>query len=463
MTHRHRIRYPRAGAVLAFALFLVAAPATPAGFQVMTQGARAMGMGLAWTAVTDDPTAIFYNPAGLGWMSHYEGTLGGALLTRTSSEFQGANPYPGTDTTEHYQNQSFLLPQAYGVVPLTKELNFGLGSFAPYGLGLRWKNPEVFTGAAGTSPVSGTSFSGRFISQNAVVKTIDTNAVFSYRLLPELSIAAGAVYRFSKVQLERNQAAINPFTNAFVDVTHIKLNSDLLDNHGWGWNAALMFKPVEMLSIGASYRSKITITYDATGKFTQRPTGNAAFDAAVNASLVAQGILAHAGDTSGTHAATATLEFPATANMGAAVILLDKRLTVSFDADWTKWTSFKSLDITFPDLPTVSIHRQDLWHDSWAFRGGVEYKVTKNWAVRGGYYYDQTPQPVIDAGPILADNNRDAFTLGFGYNTEKWGVDIGDVYLKVRKLDTTGGNTDHFFGTFKETANIFAINFRLAL
>jgi hypothetical protein len=70
---------------------------------------------------------------------------------------------------------------------------------------------------------------------------------------------------------------------------------------------------------------------------------------------------------------------------------------------------------------------------------------------------------VIDAGPILADSTRDAVSIGFGYNTEKWGVDIGDVYLKLHKLDTTGGNNDRFYGTYKEAANVFAINFRLAL
>ena len=51
------------------------------------------------------------------------------------------------------------------------------------------------------------------------------------------AVAVGADYRVSKVQLERNQAAINPFTNSVVDVAHIKLNSDITDNHGWGWNA----------------------------------------------------------------------------------------------------------------------------------------------------------------------------------------------------------------------------------
>ena len=417
----------------------------------MTQGAKAMGMGLAFTAVADDPSAIFYNPAGLGWMTHYEASVGASILSRTTGDFQGANPYPGASTTEHYQKQSFLLPTIYAVAPLTQELNFGLGVFAPYGLGVRWQNPEVFTGAAGTSPVSSSSFSGRFISQNAVVQSTDLNPVLSYKVLPQLAIAVGADLRFSKVQLERNQAAINPFTNSVVDVAHIKLNGDLTSNHGWGWNAGILFKPVDMLSLGVSYRSKIKINYDETVRFTQRTTGNAAFDALVAAQL-----------PTGSHKATTSIEFPSTLNIGAAVNVLDSRLTVSAEADWTQWTSFKALDVVFPDLPTLGIHRQDLWHDSWAYRAGIQYKLTKQFAVRAGYYYDKTPQPLIDAGPILADNNRNAYTIGFGYNTDRWGVDIGDVYVKVKDRDTRSGNTDNFSGVYKEAVNVGSINFRFA-
>jgi long-chain fatty acid transport protein len=437
VTHRHRIRFPGLGAILALAVFLMAAPAYPSGFQIMTQGAKAMGMGLAFTAVADDPTAVFYNPAGMGWMSHYEGSAGGSILTRTSGDFQGANPYPGSGTTEHLKKQNFLLPTVYGVAPLTKELNFGIGVYAPYGLGLHWENPNTWT--------------GRFISQNAVIQSSDINASFSYRLIPELSIAAGGVFRLSKVQLERDQAAINPFTNSVADVAHIKLNSDLLSNHGWGWNAALMFKPVDMLSLGVSYRSKVTINYDATAKFTQRLTGNPAFDAAVAASL-----------PQGNHAATTTITFPSTVNIGAAVHLLDKALTLSAEADWTEWSRFKTLDVVFPDLPTLGIHRNTNWTNSWAYRGGIQYMVTKEFAVRGGYYYDKTGQPLMDAGPILSDSNRNVYTAGFGYNTERWGVDVGALYIKFKDRDTRSGNADNFFGVYREAAVVGGINLRLA-
>jgi long-chain fatty acid transport protein len=446
--HRERSRFPRLGAMLALAILLVASPAYPSGFQLMSQGARAAGMGLAFSAVADDPTAVFYNPAGLSWQDTTEVSIGGSLVSRLTGEFQGSNPYPGP-VTEHEQKQSFFLPTVYANIPvIANKINVGFGVYAPYGLGFRWQNAEVFTGTPGSSPVSTSeSFSGRFVAQNTFIETLDLNPVASFRVLPELALAVGLDFRFSKVMLEQNQAAINPFTNSIVDVAHVKLNSDLTDNHGWGFNAGLMFKPVDTISVGVGYHSHITVDYSGTATFKQRPSGNAALDAIVASELPA-----------GSESATTTIKFPANLNLGIAVRPMPA-LTIAAQADWTEWSTFKSLDIVFAD-PALSIHRQNDWKDAWAYRGGVEYKVTTEMAVRAGYYYDKTPQPAADVGPLLADSTRDAFTFGFGYNTERWGVDIADIYIKFHKRDATSPNTDNFYGTYKETANVGSVNFR---
>jgi long-chain fatty acid transport protein len=446
-----RFRFHRVTAPLAVLAFLVAAPAYPAGFQVMTQDAKAMGMGLAFTAVADDPSAIFFNPAGLGWQKHFEAEIGASFLTKVKGDFDGANPYPGIGITEDQHKTTFVLPTLYVVVPLTNELNFGLGIFSPYGLGYRWDNAENCGGDCATNPVNGAaSFSGRFISQNAVIQTADINPVFSYQLTPSFALAVGADYRMSKVQLEKNQAGVNPFTQSVVDVAHVKLNSDLTSNHGWGWNAGLMFKPTPEFSIGASYRSKITIDYEGTAQFQQRFTGNPAFDAAVRAQL-----------PQGDHPVTTSIAFPATYNLGVAYGL-PANFQVSIEADRTLWSSFSALDIHFPDLTGLDLHRQTDWKDVWAYRIGLA-KSFGNASLRLGYYRDKTPQPREDVGPLLADNDRDAFTIGFGWGTDRWGVDISDEYLKVQNADVSNVAVhDGFYGTYHESVNIFALSFRFA-
>jgi long-chain fatty acid transport protein len=435
LRQRHRAPQQRVFLALVVLGLLVSAPATPSGFQVMTQGARATGMGLAFAGVANDPSAIFYNPAGIGFEEHFEVMIGGSVLSRSKADFQGASPYPGAADSEHIQKQVFFLPNLYAVVPLTTELNFGLGINAPYGLGLRWENPE--------------QFSGRFISQNAVIKSADINPVFSFKLFPGFSIAAGADLRFSKVQLEKNQEAIEIFTGAAVDVAHVKLNSDLFSNHGWGWNVALLLKPVPSIGVGASYRSKIKVDYEGTAKFPQRLTGDPAFDAIVATQL-----------PQGEHPVTTSIEFPATLNLGVG-IGLPADFLLALEADWTQWSKFQELNIEFPDGAAPGLDRITDWENSWAYRVGLEKKFGE-WAVRVGYYFDNTPQPTRDVGPILTDNDRNAYTAGFGYNTPRWGFDVGGAYIKFKDRAVLTESTDNFFGRYSETAWVASANLRVA-
>lgn len=414
---------------------LVSGRAYPSGFQVMTQGARATGMGLAFAGIADDPSAIFYNPAGMAFQEHFGVYLSGNLLTRTDGGLVGANPFPGVGTSENIDKQWFYTPDLYAVAPLTTELSFGLGITAPYGLGLRWENPnESVT---------------KFVSQNAVIKTLDLNPVFSYKLFPQLSIAAGADLRFSKVQLERDIARQNPFTQSFADVAHVKLNSDLIDNTGWGWNAGIMLKPFEALSIGAAYRSHIKVDYDGTAIFIQRATGDPVFDGLVAAQL-----------PQGEHPVTTSIDFPATVNIGAG-IHLGPDFVIGLEADWTEWSRFSSLNILFPDGAAPDLDRPTLWSDSWAYRVGLEKKFGSI-AVRAGYYYDNSPQPTFDVGPLLADNDRNVYSLGFGYDTPQFGLDVGALWIAFRDRDVTRPpQTDNFFATYSETGLVLTGGLRI--
>jgi long-chain fatty acid transport protein len=444
---RHRVRVPRLrlAVLAAVAALFVSADAFPSGFQIMTHGARATGMGLAYAGVGGDPTAIFYNPAGIGWMTHFEGYAGVNFLTRTKGEFDGANPFPGAGDVEHEVDNWYFFPDGFLVIPLTSELNVGLAGFAQYGLGIKWENPnEEFPGDPN-------AFSGRFISQNAVIQSYDTNLVLTYRLFQQLSISAGAVLRFSKVQLERNQGIIDPQTGSFVDAAHVKLNSKLMDNSGWGWNVGLMFKPIESISIGAAYRSKINVDYEGEATFTTRDTGNAYLNQIVAASL-----------PTGNPPVTTSIDFPSTLNLGVG-IQLPAQFLLALEADWTEWSRFASLDIRFPTLPGRDLFRPTLWEDTWAYRVGLE-KGFGNWAVRVGYYYDNTPQPDFDVSPILPDSDRNVYTGGFGYNTERWGFDVAALYLvfKDRSVVPPTPQTDNYFGTYSENALILTAGLRVA-
>jgi len=434
---RHRRPRPL-GLSLVLLFLFVATPAFPSGFQIMSQGAKATGMGLAFSALADDPTAIFYNPAGLGWQEHFSAEVGFMGISKIKGDFRGANPFPGVGSDGDQHKTTFFIPTVFGVVPLTKDFNFGIGVFSQYGLGFRWDNP------------TDNPWPGRFISENAVIKSVDLNPVISWRLTPAISIAAGADYRLSYVQLQRNVGTYDPLNNAVVDTAYVKLDSDLWDNHGWGWNAGIMIRPSPVFSIGASYRSSITIDYAGSATFTQLLTGNDVLDAIVRSRL-----------PQGPQAVATKIEFPATLNIGMAFVIA-KNTTVCLEADWTQWSDFNALNIDFINPAIPDLDRITAWDDSWAYRFGVEQKIGPNWAIRSGYYRDNTPQPTRDVGPILADNDRDGYTLGVGYNTPKWGFNLSDLYLIVKDRTVDVPNTDSFFGKYRETVNIAIASFRFS-
>ena len=251
------------------------------------------------------------------------------------------------------------------------------------------------------------------------------------------------------MQLERDIARQNPFTQSFADIAHVKLNSDLIDNTGWGWNVGLMAKPFEALSIGATYRSHIKVDYDGTAVFIQRFTGDQTFDALVAAQL-----------PQGEHPVTTSIDFPASINIGAG-IHLGPEFIISLEADWTEWSKFSSLNVAFTDLVGRDIHRNTLWTDTWAYRVGLEKKFG-SFAIRAGYYYDNTPQPTFDVGPLLSDNDRNVYSAGLGWDTERWGFDIGALLIKFRDRDVTQPpQTDNFFATYSETGLVLSAGFRL--
>ena len=68
----------------------------PAGFLIYNQDAAAVGMGNCFTSIADNPSAVFYNPAGINQL---EGTQmrSGINLIYSDTSFRGAESREKTD------------------------------------------------------------------------------------------------------------------------------------------------------------------------------------------------------------------------------------------------------------------------------------------------------------------------------------------------------------------------------
>lgn len=69
--------------------------AAAAGFKVNEQGAKAMGMANAFVAQADDPSALFYNPAGIAFLKGIQVNLGSLVIAVPQTEFTGTAPLSG--------------------------------------------------------------------------------------------------------------------------------------------------------------------------------------------------------------------------------------------------------------------------------------------------------------------------------------------------------------------------------
>lgn len=408
---------------------LTSASSYAAGFGIFEQGSKAMGMAGAFTAQADDPSALFHNAGGLAFQNKLDFAVGTTLIYNQKATFDGANPFPGTGASGEQKKQVFYPSHVYYVQPLTPTWTFGLGLNDPFGLTTEWEHPDTF--------------SGRFLSTKATLRTFDLNPTIAWQASPTFGIGFGVVGRWSDVELNRRAAVINPFTQSVVEVAKVKLKSDL--DTGYGWNIGILHRYNNSFSWGLSYRSKIKVDYQGDGNFSQEPTGNPVLDAVVASRLPFGAAVP----------IKTSIEFPDMASLGAAFALSPSSV-LEVDVNWTGWSSFDKLDITFPNNPTLSSSIPQGYKDAYNYRVGYRWNTTSQDQWRFGYVYDETPQPDSSVSPLLPDSDRNGFTVGFGHQGATLRTDLSFMYLLFDKR-TTSTNDDNFNGTYKTQALLLGI------
>jgi long-chain fatty acid transport protein len=135
------------------------------------------------------------------------------------------------------------------------------------------------------------------------------------------------------------------------------------------------------------------------------------------------------------------------------------------------YSSFKSLPITFSNPATPSSVLIEDYNNSSALRLGAEYKFTNSWHVRGGFAGVTRAAPDETVTPLLPEQDRANYTLGF--TTASWhNVVLDGGYVLV----TTPGRRGRIVertresqtaaqlnsGKYSLTANIFALGIKSA-
>jgi long-chain fatty acid transport protein len=395
------------------------------GFGLFEQGAKATALGGAFVAEADDPSAMFYNPAGNAFNEKLTLSGGAFMVLRPTAHFDGSNPYPGDGYQTNMAKDVYWFGNGYAVIPIKPGVfNVSAGFWTPAGLGVPWAYPD--------------EYAGRFISQRVDIRQIAGSVQLAFKLADWIAIGAGPEIRLSDVKLSQNIGIFNPFNDRFTDVAHVSLQSKGTPVE-WTWNAGVLLTLCPRLRLGIAYHGKVTFNYEGLAEFGQISTGNPQLDALVASELpVGQSV---PGGTS--------IQFPSVLIFGTSYDLSPK-LRVNVDGNYVGWNVFNATTINIQGLPSKTIPHG--WTNTWTVRAGLGYQASDALWLGAGYLYDQTPQPDSDVGPLLPDANRTGASIGFGVNLGKnTRINATGLFLWFHDRTITT-NEANFNGTYKTFA-----------
>ncbi|MHC1741957.1 MAG: OmpP1/FadL family transporter [Syntrophobacteraceae bacterium] len=374
-----------------------------AGFALYETGARANSLGSAMVGRADDPSAIFFNPAGITQLPGLQ-VMGGAIIIVPGTTVITEHPSIGENSNQT-DGHVWFPPHLYATYQINNHLWFGFGLFSPFGLGTEFDG----------------DWPGRFNSYKVVIQTLNVNPNIAWKINDEWSVAVGLDAMWFNLEL-RNKIDPRPVPAALRNDPSNFFNVDQRltgDSWGFGGNVAVRYQPLDWLAFGASYRSRMKQTVEGRADFSRGGLGQ------LNPTVFR--------DTD----ATGSIVLPDEVFMGVT-FYPSKVWSLELGAIWTNWSTFEELTIHYKDpiAPGVdSATREKKWNDVWRIHGGVEYKVCDWLDLRTGYEYDMEPVPDNHADYLVPANDRHLFAFGPGIHWGPWNFDLSYMYLLITDRD----------------------------
>jgi long-chain fatty acid transport protein len=378
-----------------------------AGFRLPEQDSAAMGMASAFAGQADNPSAVWYNPAGI---TQLDGTMVSGGVIGIYPELTHEN----TNGTKDVARRDLYLPvQLYATHKLSDQIGIGVGINNPFGLTTDWSNTS----------------STRYVATFSSIVTTEVNPNIAYKLNDYLSAAFGIAYTHIRATLEKIQPT-SPLTDA-----NFRLSGD---GDGWGVNAAFRYKASDAVHLGFSYRSRIKAKVDGTAELNGTPLSGSA---------------------------KTSITLPDLIQIGVSYIASDQ-FTVNADLDYTLWSTFDVLTIE-SDVAAFNTTEEHQWKDVGCLRIGGQYKLSDQWKVRAGYLYDQNPVKEEHFETRLPDSDRQGVSIGAGYMIGNITIDAAFMYLQFNKrtvsnsvmddASVTPKAPDALNGTYKSRAELAGI------
>lgn len=390
------------------------------GFRLPESSASAMGMSSAFVGQADDPTAVWYNPAGITRLDGTQVSAGTvAIYPIITHENNTVNP----GTTDVSDRTTHLPIHLYATHKLDGKLALGIGITNPFGLSTDWNKNNSST---------------KYVATFSKIVTTEVNPNVAYRLNDNLSIGVGIAYVNLRATLEKTARVVIPGPPPTdLGDHHFRLSGD---GYGWGANLAVMYRISDDMTAGFSYRSRVKIDVDGTAALSEGP-------AAVSGS------------------AQTSITLPDLIQLGVSY-RASNSLTLNGDLEYTWWQTYDRLVIT-SSVPNFNTTDEKQWDNTFILRIGGQYKLSEQWKLRAGYMYDQNPVPEDRFETRIPDSDRQGVSIGAGYSSGNMTVDAAYLYLRFNKrtIDNSLADNDinpltpddSLNGTYKSQAHLAAL------
>ena len=456
-------------------------------FSVTELGARAAGMGTAFTAMADDGSALFYNPAGIGFQPGAHLQMDGSVvvgLFRSTPLFTPPGqvvPHDGYSQSirPHFIPLSFM----YATMQISPKMTFGLAIFTPFGLSANSTNFH-------DSDPNLTKYVGRFAGTRVRLESFWFQPTIAYKLKDNLSIAIAPTFVHTHIELE--QTILNPLdpdgalkfgrTAAPTILPGVPVDqaariiARLLPEgrsriagtaNAPAISAGLLWKnPRTKTNIGLMYRSSVVSHLSGKASFA---FGNQPY---ALEQYVAPNFLPNAFPN---QKITSTFPTPATYAFGIANSKF-WNTTFALDVRVQDYTKFKTLPLNFSinednegklglkniALPATKILTFD-FRNSYNIGFGAERPINAATTVRVGYLFDRSPVPDKSVGPLFPDANRHSFTVGATRKSGNKDLTIFYEAMKFvdRQTNVAANNYQWTNGDYHNFAHVFGFALRM--
>lgn len=399
------------------ALLLTALAATSsfaAGFEFPTQSAKALGMGGAFVAQANDPTAVYYNPGGLGLLPKKKAASVGATVWKLNeSLYQGLAPGIGAGTVGEQETPMQTVPHIFGTLPFGGVAVMGVGVYSPFKMSTEWADADTFA--------------GRRLATQSEVNTLDISTGLGVALGGSFGIGGNFIFRTSDYSATRRVTVDD--RGVLRDVGTLEMKTDT--ERSYTWSAGVLHRIGNSFAWGASYRAANETEYNGVGTLTQIETGDAQLDALVRTQFAFGQDLALG----------STLTLPAQATLGVA-IGSNQPILVEVDVTRTDWKDVQEIAFAFPSNASLDTTYPLAFEDTMTYRAGLNFRFPTGPELRVGYALEESPQPDETVGAFLPDAARSTITAGFGMDWLQVGVAWTTFEQRVigTNVNTLNGN-----------------------